>query len=384
MIRLGIVAIALAAPGAFGTVYGAKPMRSVPVRQVSGPWDSGHVQGIAVDQRGGFIYYSFTNLLVKVDFDGRLVGTLLGWSGHLGDLDFNPADGKVYGSLEYKRTDGFYVAVIDVARLNSVGMDARRADLFRTVYLPEVAKDYSADLDQDGKVEYDPSSPDHRYGCSGIDGVAFGPEFGRVGGKQYLTVAYGIYGNDQRTDNDNQVLLQYDVSDWGRYARPLLEAAPHRSGPANPHGKYFVRTGNTRFGVQNLSYDTTLRRWFLGVYQGHKPNWPNYLLFAVDAQATPKMGVLTGVADPSGSGLERGLFLPLAGGGMRDPKTGVKGWMQRANVGFQPLGDGRYYIASNTGAKGFQSASLQLMRWTGETTKPLAPAFERQSDSPTG
>ena len=62
---------------------------------------------------GGYIYYSFTNLLAKYDFSGKLIGTLVGWTGHLGDLDFNPADGKVYGSLEYKEDQAFYIAVID-------------------------------------------------------------------------------------------------------------------------------------------------------------------------------------------------------------------------------------------------------------------------------
>ena len=73
----------------------------LPLTQNGGTWSSGHVQGIAVDVRGGYIYYSFTNLLAKYDFNGKLIGTLIGWTGHLGDLDFNPSDGKVHGSLEY-------------------------------------------------------------------------------------------------------------------------------------------------------------------------------------------------------------------------------------------------------------------------------------------
>jgi hypothetical protein len=106
-------------------------------------WAAGHVQGVAVDVRGGYIYYSFTNLLAKYDFSGKLIGTLVGWTGHLGDLDFNPADGKVYGSLEYKEDKAFYIAVIDVARLDRVGVEASKTEIFRTVYLPEVVKDYA-------------------------------------------------------------------------------------------------------------------------------------------------------------------------------------------------------------------------------------------------
>lgn len=102
----------------------------------SGPWASGHVQGIAIDRHGGYIYYSFTNLLAKYDIDGKLIGTLVGWTGHLGDLDFNPADGRVYGSLEYKKDQAFYIAVIDVARIDRVGIEAGKGDILRTVYLP--------------------------------------------------------------------------------------------------------------------------------------------------------------------------------------------------------------------------------------------------------
>ena len=260
----------------------AEPSATLPLTQNGGTWASGHVQGIAVDLEGGYIYYSFTNLLAKYDFSGKLVGTLVGWAGHLGDLDFNPADGKVYGSLEYKADEAFYIAVIDVSRLDRIGVEARETEIFRTVYLPEVARDYSADMDGDGQFDGNiADTPDHRYGCSGIDGVAFGPAFGETEGERLLTVAYGIYGNIERADNDHQVLLQYDIAGWDRFATPLSEAAPHRNGPAAVNGKYFVRTGNTTYGVQNLAYDPALQRWFMGVYQGTKKAFPNYLLSAI-------------------------------------------------------------------------------------------------------
>jgi len=354
----------------------------LPLKQNGGTWASGHVQGIAVDVKGGYIYYSFTNLLAKYDFNGKLIGTLVGWTGHLGDLDFNVADGKVYGSLEYKEDKAFYIAVIDVGRLDRVGVEASKTDIFRTVYLPEVVRDYATDLNGDGRFDGDDgkfrgdvaASPDHRYDCSGIDGVAFGPEFGHTDGKKYLTVAYGIYGNTSRTDNDHQVLLQYDIADWARYASPLSEAAPHHNGPAMVHGKYFVRTGNTTYGVQNLSYDATSRRWFLGVYQGKKPSFPNYLLFAVDASERPKTGDLVGVSAPNGRGWEQGQLLGLAAEGLKDPATGIRGWNQKADVGFQPVGNGLFYLSTNSGGKGRQTADLTLMRWTGDPRKPFVPA----------
>lgn len=358
----------------------AAPPRRLPLTQNGGSWDAGHVQGIAIDLRGGYIYYSFTTLLAKYDFSGRLIGTLVGWTGHLGDLDFNSADGKVYGSLEYKKDGAFYAAIIDVRRIDRVGIDAAKGDLFRTVYLPEVVKDYSADINGDGVFDGDDgkyrgdvvASPDHRYDCSGIDGVAFGPAFGKSDGKFYLTIAYGIYGNTTRNDNDHQVLLQYDIADWSRYAGPLSEAAPHHHGPVAVQGKYFVRTGNTSYGVQNLSYDATLRRWFLGVYQGQKPSFPNFRLFAIDARDTPRAGPLLGVRLRDG-GWEQGMTLTLADDGLRDAATGIRGWNEEADVGFQPVGDGLFYISARAGGKGKQSSNLTLMRWTGNPQEPFMP-----------
>jgi hypothetical protein len=287
----------------------------------------------------------------------------------------------VYGSLEYKEDKAFYIAVIDVARLDRVGVEAGKTEIFRTVYLPEVVKDYAADLNGDGVFEGDDgkfkgdvvASPDHRYDCSGIDGVSFGPAFGHADGPRYLTVAYGVYGNTTRADNDHQVLVQYDIADWGRYASPLTEAAPHRKGPAAPRGKYFVRTGNTRYGVQNLAYDETRRRWFMGVYQGQKPSFPNYLLYAVEAGEKPVSGDLVGVPGPDGKGWEQGQLLALAEDGLKDAATGVRGWNQKADVGLQPVGHGLFYLSVNGKGEAGQTADLTLTRWTGDAQKPFVP-----------
>jgi hypothetical protein len=353
----------------------AAPRHGPPLKQNGGTWPTSHVQGIAVDLQGGYIYYSFTTLLAKYDFSGKLVGTLVGWAGHLGDLDFNPRDGRVYGSLEYKKDKAFYIAAIDVSRIDRVGIQVGQSDLFRTVYLPEVVRDYTADLNGDGKFDGDTANtPDHRYGCSGIDGVSFGPEFGRVDGPKLLTVAYGIYSNLERTDNDHQVLLQYDISDWARHERSLSESAPHHSGPDKPHGKYFVRTGNTTYGVQNLAYDDVQQRWFLGVYKGKKPSFPNYLLFAIDARTPATRGPLVGVPGPAGRGTEEGVLLALAADGLKDAATGIRGWNQKADVGIQPIGHGLFYLCVGSGSKGSQTGDVTLHRWTGAPAAPFAPA----------
>jgi hypothetical protein len=334
-----------------------------PRRLNGGWWDTSHVQGITVDRAGGYVYYSFTTLLVKSDLHGNVVATVGGFSGHLGDLDFNDDDRRVYASLEYKEADAFYVAVFDGDAITQLGMDAQASPVVSTVHLAEVVEEFTA------MVEVDGAQVRHRHGCSGIDGVSFGPAFGASDGERLLTVAYGVFGDESRNDNDHQILLQYSVSDWQRHERPLVEVDPHTSGPITPDGKYFVHTGNTTYGVQNLAYDDSTRRWLLGVYPGTKSSYPNFTLFAIDADTQPHRSLLTGEASEPVS------VLALAAAGLHDPATGVRGWYQKADVGMKALGDGMFYLSTGSVIAGLQTSEIELCRWTGSPDGP----FEMQA-----
>lgn len=355
----------------------ASRARHLPAEIKGGAWKAGHVQGMAVDRHKGFMYFSFTNLLVKTDLRGNPVGSVSGFTGHLGDLDFNAKDGRVYGSLEYKSAKAFYIAILDVDRIDRMGMDARTSDVVSTVHLQEVVDDYTADMNGDGKFDGDTANtPDHRYGCSGIDGVAFGPELDRNGrtkhSKQVLTVAYGVYSNVKRQDNDHQVLLQYDVRKWRKFERPLPESAPHTSGPDDVDGKYFVRTGNTRYGVQNLEYDEHTGNWLMAVYKGAKPQFPNYSLFVADGSKRPVNGVIEGQPEA-----ERGRLLPLLREGLHHEASGTYGWESGGQYGLISLDDGRYYVteAGTVVEDGVtkQTARAVLHRWTGRAPTPFTP-----------
>ncbi|MGW6602790.1 hypothetical protein [Streptomyces sp. NPDC055036] len=345
---------------------------ALPARVDGGTWQSGHLQGMAIDRRKGRMYFSFTNLLVKTDLAGTPLGSVTGFTGHLGDLDFNEEDGRVYGSLEYKAAKAFYIAVFDGDRITRMNMDAASTGVVSTVHLQEVVKDYTADMNGDGVFDGDTArTADHRYGCSGIDGVAFGPSFDREGGTK-LTVAYGVYAHTGRQDNDNQVLLQYDIRQWKRYERPLTEDAPHRSGPSSPDGKYFAYTGNTTYGVQNLEYDAESGNWLMAVYKGTKPGFPNYSLFVVDGSKRPVRGTVPGQR-PS----EQGQLLSLLPRGLHDPASGVYGWESAGQYGLISLGGGRHYVAEagtvQVDGVTRQTGRAVLHRWTGLTPNPFAP-----------
>ena len=315
----------------------------------SGAWTGGHCQGIALDTQGKYIYYSFTTMLVKTDLDGNLIGTVGGLLGHLGCIDFCDGDGRLYGSLEYKHDaigqgilkrlgsgaqpeEGFYIAVFDADRIDRAGMDACRDGVMKTVYLKEVVRDYF----WRGTVNGRPA--EHKWGCSGIDGTTFGPVPGSADRKEYLFVAYGIYGDNGRPDNDHQVLLCYDTADWDRYATVLDQGAMHRNGPEKPDRKYFVYTGNTEWGVQNLEYDAWSGNYLMAVYPGRKPGFANLPLYVIDGSAAPVRRPLRG-SDPP----EEGEMLTLLSSPLGGDTPGFA--FAHGSTGLYSLGDGRFFVS---------------------------------------
>lgn len=359
--------IAAHSPGA-----AAEARPELPSHLYGGAWPTSHVQGVTVDTKRGFVYWSFTQQLIKTDLSGEVIGTVEGLTGHLGDIDLNNRDGRVYGSLEYKAEEAFYIAVFDVDKIDRVGMSAEDDGVMTAVHMDEVVEDFTADMDGDGVFDGDTAdTADHRYGSSGIDGVSFGPEFGKRGGTQKLMVAYGVYSHTGRTDNDHQVILEYDVREWeDEYERPLSQSDPHRSGPKHYDGKYFAYTGNTTYGVQNLQYDPYTQNWIMAVYRGKKEGFPNYSFFTVDGAAAPVKGEIRGQAEP-----ETGKLLTLRDAGLRDDDTGIRGWEFHGNYGFDALGDGRYYVAEGRAVDddgtAKQEGEAYLYRWTGETPTPF-------------
>lgn len=339
----------------------------------SGVATAGHVQGIALDTKREYIYISFTTLLLKVDMQGRVVGSVTGLLGHLGCLEFNDEDGRLYGSLEYKNDaigrgilqqegatkpveDGFYVAIFDVKKITRKGMSAERDGVMTTVLLHTVLEDYRAEV----PTALGTKTP-HRYACSGFDGISFGPAFDGSG-RRMLTIAYGIYGDTSREDNDYQVLLQYDTRKWAKYEATLSQKSLHRQGPAKPNGRYFLYTGNTTWGVQNMEYDASTNCWMLATYAGTKPHFANYTLFVMDGSKRAQKATLNGYEYQ-----RKGNLLSLAEMGKRDAQNPeIRGWHNRLGAyGICALGDKMFYLTSGGGDKHSRTATLHLARFVG-------------------
>ncbi|MBQ9463232.1 MAG: hypothetical protein IJU68_06200 [Bacteroidales bacterium] len=331
----------------------------------------GHVQGIALDRAKGYMYYSFTSSFIKTDLEGRVIGSIGRIQGHLGAMTLGP-DGRVYASLECKddiigqgiaerlgvdnlshEQSVFYVAIIDVDKIDHEGMDPEKDGVMTTVCIREACKDYT----------------EHTYGCSGIDGVTFAPPIGKPASKKRLLyVAYGIYGDNERSDNDNQVLLCYDTSDWRRkYETPVVFGTVPTNGPEKPLHKYFVFTGNTKWGVQNLAWDPYTNRIYMAVYKGSKKIYPNYSMFAVDVKQKPGKAVPKGLDSKQET-------LKLSSEGLFDEYSGIHGFnFKWGSTGLCPLGDGLWYISENHKDKesGIQSCTARLYQWTGGGNKPF-------------
>lgn len=378
------IALLLLLPAKIQAQISADAIQNLPrsIRVSASTNKTSHVQGVAVDVKNGYAYFSFTTELVKTDLKGNVIGTVTGLTCHLGSLELDTETGKLYASVEYKddvigqgimkkmgrtlgkRENTFYIGIFDTKLINRKNIDAQTGGVMRTVYLRDVVSFYEDTvLNLGHRVA-------HRYGCSGMDGIALGPDFGQVkeNAKRYLCVAFGIYGNLGRTDNDYQVLLQFDPAELEKYARPLDQSHPHHSGPKHARKQYFAFTGNTEWGIQNLEYDPATRYWFAAVYKGRKPQYPNYSLFAFDGTKKARKEPLKGFDVP-----EKGLVVSLADAGLTDSSTKLRGWnFPLGSTGLEALGNGYFYISKNgNDSEGHQMCDLRLYRWNGRNDGPF-------------
>ncbi|MBR4941630.1 MAG: hypothetical protein IKZ19_06485 [Clostridia bacterium] len=256
---------------------------------------TGHLQGIAADVKNGYLYWSFTTLLIKTDLNGKIIGSVKGLIGHLGCIAFCEKTGKLWGTLELKHDavgqgisrligrdmaneDAFYAVVFDCDQITAENMDAETDGVMKAAYLPEVVDDYAAVL---------PDGKQHRYGCSGIDGITFAPAVStEENAPMRLYIAYGIYGDVNRNDNDDQVILCLDPEETELKAKALNQYAPHKSGVSCVE-KIFLPTGNTTYGIQNLEYDSYSDSFFAAVYPGKKTCFSNPPMFVFPRAQKP-------------------------------------------------------------------------------------------------
>lgn len=299
-----------------------------------------HIQGLALDKKDNCIYSSFTSAFFKSDLEGNLIGSITGINGHLGAMTYDAKNKKVYASLEIKddaigngvadalgearherSASRFYVAEIDVTKIDRQDVSFDEAITLHPIV--DVANDYLASVEVDGQIL------EHRYGCSGMDGIAIAPGFGEKSKERYLYVAYGIYDDVSRKDNDYNILLCFSLDNL-----------------KTPIHKYFVHTGNTRYGVQNMAYDEHSEMLYLAVYKGKKPEYPNYRLFMLDINQKPFTGTLKGV--------------PYETDAVEQLSVTKASHFRWGSTGLYSFGDGRWYVSENGKENGLHYSNVTL------------------------
>ncbi len=331
----------------------------------------GHVQGMTIDKENSYTYFTFTTILGKTDLSGKTVASMTGYPGHMGDCTYNEADGKLYASLflseEYSWTLGgkignFAIAIIDTTKLTELNMPYDTPGLMKVVHLKDM-EDYAKMTLSNGKVG--------KYGITGVDGTEIGPKFGSSSGKQYLTVAAGVNntcdetGTNTRTDNEYQVLFQYDFANWwDTIAEPLsLDGMPSQSAKAD--GEYLILSGNGNFGIQDVAYDEYNKQWYFVCYGVTNKDYKGVgHMLVVSTEYEPKLETLIGQPNPEAQGY---VLKPIEKGDFHEGSGIYSFGFWEGSSGLTSLGNGYFYlsIAAKT-ADGYQYADVVKYQWTGE------------------
>ena len=125
--------------------------------------------------------------------------------------------------------------------------------------------------------------------------------------------------------------------------------------------KYFLMTGNTNWGIQNLEYDPHTGDFFAAVYKGAKSKFPNYKLFVIDGHKKPYKAEIK--SDNKTLKVKK---LSLLDAGLKDAKTGIRGWnFKWGATGLFPVGDGYFYISHDKKIGGKEATTIHKYKWVG-------------------
>ncbi len=318
-----------------------------------GAWElAGHMQGATTDDEKNFMYMSFNDRLIKVDMhNGEIVASMTGLlGGHLGDITYY--NGKVYGSLELKTVNQVYVVEIDVSQLTEMNMSYKTPGLMTAMYI----------------YEHENNIKDDIFGARGIDGITFGRLPGDKSGKMYLIVACGLGTDEICVRNNYQILMAYDPADF-KGASISIYGNLHKIGPKISK-KFYVYTGYTWYGVQNLEYDADTGDYWICCYPGEKEGFPDYTVFVVNGNVAPKKKKLSVEYNPSNVDVY-GEVLKLKEVGLYHEPTGIWGFQSipcSGTTGFISLGNDYFYIGTiGTTLAGLQKGSAVLYRLDRQT-----------------
>ncbi len=199
-----------------------------------------HMQGFT--SGNGYMYWSFTDTLVKTTMDGIVRRQTEVFGGHMGDCDYY--DGKIYVSYMGNCPPGSYWE--DWTAFRIYVFDAEDLSLIKKLDL-DICYKYKAIARTEGDTR----------GFQGIDGVAIAPD--PKTGEHKMFVACALWTGDEYP---NQIILQFTLD--GVYET-----------------EYHIPTGNTVYGIQNLDYDWENKEFWFTTYGSSTPKGSKECLFCI-------------------------------------------------------------------------------------------------------
>lgn len=204
-----------------------------------------HMQGFTTDDK--YVYWSFTDTVVKTTHESTVKRCVPVFGGHLGDIDYH--DGKLYASYMGNCLPGhawndwtsFKIYVFDAETLETVNIiNLDICDYYKSL------KGTDADT----------------RGFQGIDGVAIGKIPGTEEWRMFVACAL-----DTGEKYENNIIMRFTLD--GVYET-----------------EYPIKTGNTVFGIQNLDYDKTTGEFWFSTYGGSEKYQPRETLYKTDVNLT--------------------------------------------------------------------------------------------------
>ena len=196
-----------------------------------------HMQGFTSDKDHKYMFWSFTNSIVKTSIEGTMICQARVSGGHFGGMDWH--DGKIYISyMGYPEPWTFFG---DWSSFKVYVYDDSDLRLIKIIDIEECI---------DMKNNED--------GFQGIDGIAFGKVPGET--EEKLLVAVALNTGEKYS---NQMFLQVDED--GRIEKT-----------------YKVPAGNKVFGIQNLDFEADTGCFWFTTYNAGEPYMEPHTLYCVD------------------------------------------------------------------------------------------------------
>lgn len=200
-----------------------------------------HMQGFTTDPEQRYMYWSFTDSVVKTNYESTVIAQCHVSGGHLGDIGYY--QGKLYASYLGNALPGH--AWDDWTSFKIYVFDAEDLRPERIIDMPIC-----------DEMKANENNPRDEFGFRAIDGVTFGKD---TDGNEKLFVACALRNGEQFR---NQMVLQLSLD--GVYEMT------HR-----------IETGNTVFGIQTLDYDRETGEFWFTTYGKSEPYQAEETLFRI-------------------------------------------------------------------------------------------------------